>query len=113
MSNAARIRRPKAATFAALGDETRLRLLSKLTQGQPRSITDLTHCTTLTRQAVRKHLRVLEQARVVRVQRVGRESLFSLNPAPIVEMQAYLQQVSGRWNDALTRLKTFVEAGPA
>jgi len=98
-----------AAMFDALGDETRLSLLSTLCTGERYSIAQLTHRTTLTRQAVTKHLRVLERARIVKGTRSGRESLFQFNPEPIHEMQEYLDSVSRQWDMALGRLKAFVE----
>ena len=71
----------RASVFAALGDETRLGLLAKLTNGEPQSIARLTSGTRLTRQAVTKHLRVLEEVGVVfSVNRAGRESRFALDP---------------------------------
>lgn len=101
-----------AAVFAALGDETRLSLLARLTDGEPLSIARLTEGTGLTRQAVTKHLRVLEGAKVVRCVRVGRESRFALEPKSIEDIRQYLEQVSQQWDDALARLKAFVEDGP-
>ena len=101
--------RNTAAVFAALGDETRLALLARLSAGQPRSIAELTHGTRLTRQAVTKHLRVLEQARIVHATRQGRESLFDLTPQPLAEVQDYLATISSQWDAALARLKAFVE----
>ena len=99
----------RASVFAALGDETRLSVLAKLCGAEPQSITRLTAGTRLTRQAVTKHLRVLENAGVVRSVRVGRESLFELEPQPIEDARAYLDQVSRLWDDALARLKAHVE----
>ncbi len=98
-----------AALFAALGDETRLSVLAKLTGGEPQSIARLTEGTNLTRQAVTKHLRVLQGAGVVRSVRSGRESLFKLEPKPIEEGRKYLEDVAKQWDDALARLKAFVE----
>jgi DNA-binding transcriptional ArsR family regulator len=95
--------------FAALGDETRLSVLAKLVGGEPRSISRLTEGTKLTRQAVTKHLRVLADAGVVRSIRVGRESLFELEPQPLEAARNYLDQVSRQWDDALARLKDHVE----
>src|SRR5712671_2907586 len=99
----------RAEIFAALGDATRLSVLDRLSRGTPQSIVRLTAGTRLTRQAVTKHLRVLESAGVVRSMRAGRESLFALEPKPIVEARAYLDDVSRQWGDALARLKSFVE----
>jgi DNA-binding transcriptional ArsR family regulator len=101
-----------ATVFAALGDETRLSVLSRLCNGVPQSISRLTAGTNLSRQAVTKHLRVLANAGVVRSARVGRESLFELEPQPIEEVRNYLDQVSKQWDDALMRLKCYVENGP-
>jgi DNA-binding transcriptional ArsR family regulator len=100
----------RASVFAALGDETRLSVLGRLAGGEPQSIARLTTGTRLTRQAVTKHLRVLESAGVVRSVRVGRESRFTLEPRPIDEARAYLDVVSRQWDDALARLKAFVES---
>jgi DNA-binding transcriptional ArsR family regulator len=103
-------RSPKAATvFAALGDPTRLALVAKLSDGSRRSIAQLSDGEPLTRQAISKHLRVLEGARLVRSQRAGRESLYALDPAPIADLQAYLALVSSQWDQALARLKALVE----
>jgi DNA-binding transcriptional ArsR family regulator len=102
-------RRHYAPIFAALGDETRLALVARLSEGEPRSISQLTEGTRLTRQAVTKHLRVLEGARIVRSVRAGRESLFELDPAPIRQVGDFADAVSEQWGQALSRLKAFVE----
>jgi DNA-binding transcriptional ArsR family regulator len=99
----------RAAIFAALGDPTRLSLLAQLSRGEPRSITRLAERTTLTRQAVTKHLRVLEGVGVVKSVRAGRESLFAFRPEPLEDLRAFLERISGEWDVALGRLKTFVE----
>jgi len=99
----------RASVFAALGDETRLSVLTKLCDGVPQSISRLTAGTKLSRQAVTKHLRVLANAGVVRNVRTGRENLFELEPQPIEEVRDYLDQVSRQWDDALARLKSRVE----
>lgn len=101
--------RAKAAVFAALGDETRLTLLMKLSAGKRYSIAELTEGTKLTRQAVTKHLRVLQRVRVVHATRQGRESVFHFDPQPVMEMKEYLELVSQQWDGALLRLKAFVE----
>ena len=101
--------RRRASVFAALGDETRLFVLAKLCRGERQSISRLTAGTKLTRQAVTKHLRVLEEAGVVRSVRVGRESLFELEPEPLDDARDYLERVSRQWDDALARLKALVE----
>jgi DNA-binding transcriptional ArsR family regulator len=98
-----------ADVFAALGDSTRLSLIAKLCDGQSRSIVQLAHNFPLTRQAVTKHLRVLELAGIVRRDRIGRESHYAYIAKPIAEANSYLSKVSEQWDDALSRLKSFVE----
>lgn len=109
MPSAAAALRARAAVFAALGDATRLGLLARLTAGEPQSIARLTAGTKLTRQAVTKHLRVLEEVGIVSSVKTGRESRFAFDPKPIVSAQAYLEHVSQQWDGALARLKALVE----
>ena len=109
MPSAAAALRARASVFAALGDETRLGLLARLTNGEPQSISRLTSGTRLTRQAVTKHLRVLEGAGVVHSVKTGRESRFALEPKTIIDAQTYLDQVSRQWDNALAQLKALVE----
>lgn len=104
---------PHGEWFSALGDRTRLALIARLSRGERCSIAQLTHGSRLTRQAITKHLRVLERAQLVRCVRSGRESLFELDPAPMHAMRDYLDQVSAQWDQALARLQSFVEDRPA
>ena len=99
----------RAPVFAALGDETRLSLVAKLCGGQPHSISQLTEGSKLTRQAITKHLRVLESAGIVHSVRTGRESRFEFDPEPMDGIKEYLDFVSKQWDQALSRLKSFVE----
>jgi len=98
-----------APVFAALGDRTRLALLNKLSDGQLQSIARLSADTRLTRQAVTKHLHVLESAGLVRCSRSGRESLYAFRPEQVREAKSYLDTVSQQWDEALARLKALVE----
>lgn len=103
-------RRQHAALFAALADETRLSLLTTLATGEPRSIAQLSSGARITRQAITKHLRVLEQAGLVHNARRGRERRFGFDPAPLRELEDYLHRVAEQWDQALARLKAFVES---
>jgi DNA-binding transcriptional ArsR family regulator len=98
-----------APVFAALGDETRLALVHRLGRDGALSIARLTHATRVTRQAVTKHLQVLERAGLVQAERHGRERLWQVNPHALHEAQRYLEQLSKQWDEALERLATFVE----
>jgi DNA-binding transcriptional ArsR family regulator len=108
-SSIAAKRQARAPVFAALGDETRLALVARLCRRQPYSISQLTEGSKLTRQAITKHLRVLESAGIVHGVRRGRESLFEFNPEPMEDIKEYLDLVSEQWDQALSRLKSFVE----
>jgi DNA-binding transcriptional ArsR family regulator len=101
--------RPQAPVFAALGDETRLLLLTKLGDRRPHSISQLTRGSRLTRQAITKHLRVLQRARIVHCSRAGRESRFVLDPRPIDDLRTFLDSASAQWDEALASLKLFAE----
>lgn len=98
-----------APIFAALGDETRLRIVLRLCDAGPQSIVRLTEAADVTRQAVTKHLRALSDAGLVRCERVGRETIWELETKRLEEVRRYLDQISQRWDGALARLKTLVE----
>ena len=98
-----------APIFAALGDETRLRLVARLSSGGPMSIARLTADASVTRQAVTKHLHVLADAGVACSSRIGRESVWELERQPIEAARHCLEGISARWDAALDRLKKFVE----
>ena len=95
--------------FAALGDETRLNLLVMLSTGVPQSIKQLTMDVPFTRQAVTKHLRVLEAANFVTQKTHGRERRFVARPTGLEEAQLALKAIAQQWDDALARLKNCVK----
>ena len=101
--------RDAAPLFAALGDETRLLLILRLSSGGPGSVTQLSAKSTVSRQAISKHLRVLADAGLVRSTRRGRERIWDLEPERLADAHAYLDRISRQWDDALERLKNFVE----
>jgi DNA-binding transcriptional ArsR family regulator len=97
-----------ASLFGALGDRRRLALLKSLGEG-PRSIAELSRGREISRQAMTKHLRVLEDAGIVRGDRFGREVRFRLEREALAQAQEFLSTVSAQWEDALGRLKAHVE----
>ena len=101
--------RHSAPIFAALGDETRLRIVWRLCDDAPMSITRLAAGSKVTRQAITKHLRVMEQAGLVRCTRHGRESHWELKERGLKDARHYLDLISKQWDDALGRLRKFVE----
>lgn len=98
----------QAEVFGALGDPTRLKLVDTLSDGMDRSISDLAAGVGMSRQAVTKHLKVLEAAGLVANDRVGRESRYKLDPRAIGGAKAYLEAVSRHWDEAIGRLKGFL-----
>jgi DNA-binding transcriptional ArsR family regulator len=100
-----------ALLFAALGDETRLRLLRQLSEVGPASISTLAHNFRVTRQAVTKHLKFLAGASIIFGKRAGREHVWTLNPARLAEAQRCLDVIARGWDDALGRLKAHLEDG--
>ncbi len=106
---AARTLAAAAPVFAALGDATRLRIVARLCRGGPLSIVRLTEGAAVSRQAVSKHLRALEAAGLVRSARAGRERIWELQPKRLAEIRRHLDEISAQWDDALARLRDFVE----
>jgi len=101
-----------ARVFAALGDATRLKLVTLLCAGGALSIAQLTAHTDISRQGVTKHLQMLAEAGVVRDVKSGRERLWQLDPVQIEAAKRTLEQIGREWDVALGKLKMFVEGGP-
>jgi len=95
--------------FAALGDEARLRIVARLCGGGPLSITRLSAGAGISRQAVTKHLHALERAGLARSAHAGRERIWELRTERLSEVRGYLAQISRQWDEALGRLRAFVE----
>jgi DNA-binding transcriptional ArsR family regulator len=101
-----------AQLFGALGDETRLGLVFRLCESGPMSITKLTEGSKVTRQAITKHLRVMERSGLVRGRRHGRESVWQLDQRRLADARRYLDTISKQWDEAILRLRKFVEDTP-
>jgi DNA-binding transcriptional ArsR family regulator len=98
-----------APLFAALADPTRLALIERLADGAPRPIVALAAGRSLTRQAVTKHLAVLQGAGLVARRPAGRETLYALRPERLADARSWLDSIGAQWEDALARLKVHVE----
>lgn len=101
--------RTAVPVFAALGDEHRLALVRRLCADGPTSLSRLAEGAGITRQGVTKHLRVLEDAGLVKSARRGRESIWELEPRKLLSAQRALDEISREWDRALARLRAFVE----
>ncbi|MEO8464961.1 MAG: metalloregulator ArsR/SmtB family transcription factor [Gammaproteobacteria bacterium] len=98
-----------APVFAALGDATRLQIVTRLRNEGPLSIVRLTEETHVSRQAVTKHLRTLESADLVHGERAGRERVWKLRQRRLDELRRYVDEISAQWDQAIDRLRSFVE----
>ena len=101
-----------APLFAALGDETRLQLVSRLGSEGPLSIVRLSEGTQVTRQAVTKHLTALADAGLVHGTRHGRERIWQLEPERLEKAREHLARISREWDHALGRLQEFLKDNP-
>jgi DNA-binding transcriptional ArsR family regulator len=101
--------RAVAGVFFALGDETRLSVLRKLGAGAPLSATALSDDYQVTRQAIAKHLQVLEGAGLVSHEKHGREVLYALESRRLVDARVFLEGISAGWDRAIERLRGMVE----
>ena len=99
-----------ASIFAALGDETRLSLLNRLSSDGPLSITRLTEGAGVSRQAITRHLDVLQSAGIAVSRREGRERVWAMDPRKLKTARRSLEEISARWDAALERLRQLVEA---
>ncbi len=98
-----------ARIFAALADSTRRDLLVNLAQNSPRTATQLAKDYPITRQGIRKHLQILEDAGLVAVYQRGREKRYTLTPEPLGDIDAWIKEISAKWDERLLRLKTLLE----
>jgi DNA-binding transcriptional ArsR family regulator len=98
-----------AAVFAALGDQTRLRLMARLCNNGPLSIAELTTGFAITRQAITKHLYVMKDAGLVHSTQHGRESVWAVEHKRLADVRRHLDLISAQWDQTLGRLKRFVE----
>jgi DNA-binding transcriptional ArsR family regulator len=98
-----------ADVFFALGDRTRLSVVRRLGERGAQSATALADRSHVTRQAIVKHLQVLEGARLVTAEKIGREVVYSLETRRLEEARVFLNGISAGWDQALDRLRTLVE----
>jgi DNA-binding transcriptional ArsR family regulator len=98
-----------APVFAALGDANRMRIVARLSDRGPMSISHLATGAGVTRQAITRHLHVLEGAGLVHGTRQGREIIFELDTRCLSETVRKLDLIARRWDEALDRLRLFVE----
>ena len=99
------------AVFSALADPTRRHLVESLAAQPGVTATGLAATLPISRQAVTKHLRRLERARLVSSSRRGREALYELDLAPLAEAAEWMEAVGAEWDGQLARLRALLEKG--
>jgi DNA-binding transcriptional ArsR family regulator len=95
--------------FAALADPMRRSLLVHLAEHSPKTATQLAQEYPITRQAILKHLTILEDAGLVAVRQAGREKRYTLTPEPLEELEQWIEDIGAKWDERLLRLKTWLE----
>ena len=94
------------AVFAALADGTRRQMVQALAAGSTVTASSLARDLPITRQAVAKHLAALDSAGLVSAERRGRETHYSLTPAPLADAATWMAGVGAEWDDRLGSLRT-------
>jgi DNA-binding transcriptional ArsR family regulator len=100
-----------APLFAALGDPVRLAMVARLCGDGPLATIELQRNTGVSRQAITKHLQLLEQAGFVSSDRVGRDRQWRMRAEQLDTARSYLDLMSRQWDLRLARLKALVEGG--
>lgn len=96
--------RPEAV-FSALSDPTRRQMFDRLVSEGPATATLLARDLPISRQAVVKHLQVLEGAGLVEREPVGRETRFKAVPDPLTDVREWIDRVGETWEQRLGRLR--------
>ncbi len=97
------------SVFAALADPIRRSLLLNLAEKSPKTATQLAREYPITRQGILKHLNILNEAGLVALSQQGREMRYTLTPEPLGELNQFTREIGIRWDERLSRLKTWVE----
>lgn len=95
--------------FAALADPMRRKLLEHLAEHSPKTATQLAGEYPITRQAILKHLTILEDVGLVAARQQGREKRYTLTPEPLGDVEQWVSEITARWDARLLRLKTMLE----
>lgn len=98
-----------SAAFLAIADPTRRQILERLRTQGSLSVTELTGPLSMSRQAVTKHLDVLENAGLLEHSRHGRERLHRLKAQPLEDVADWLAPYAAAWDRRLSRLRTHVD----
>lgn len=95
--------------FTALADPIRRAIIDELATGVSRTATEFSEAFDITRQGVAKHLDRLAEAGLVHSERQGRETRYTLTPAPLTGAAGWIAAVEARWDRRLADLKDYAE----
>lgn len=98
---------PLDSIFSSLSDPTRRDILSRLSSGRL-NVSEVAEPYDMSLAAVSKHLKILEQAKLIMKRRKGKEQIVSLRPETMMQAAAYIQQYEQLWNERLDRLEQFL-----
>jgi DNA-binding transcriptional ArsR family regulator len=96
-------------TMSALADPTRRAILERLSHGEAR-VTELAAPFDMSLNAVSKHIRMLERAKLVRRQKIGRDHFLSFDPAPLDVAARWIETQRALWNARLDTLEALLLA---
>jgi DNA-binding transcriptional ArsR family regulator len=99
-----------ASIFTALADPTRRQLLIDLAKDSPKTATQLSRQYPITRPGLIKHLKLLEEAGLVKVEQKGRDKGYILVPEPLSELESWIREINEIWGGNLSRLKALLES---
>jgi DNA-binding transcriptional ArsR family regulator len=100
-----------AETFKALGDPVRLQIIERLSAGTAYTLSSVSNDLGITRQGVRKHLKVLEDANLISLQQAGRNINIQFKPKSLIEANSFIEQIERKWDERLLALRDYVEQG--
>jgi ArsR family transcriptional regulator, cadmium/lead-responsive transcriptional repressor len=100
------------AVFAALADPTRRRVVETLAAGSTVTASALAAELPISRQAVAKHLAQLRRVRLVRTERIGRETRYRLDAAPLTDAAEWIARVGSEWDERLEGLRRLLDSRP-
>jgi DNA-binding transcriptional ArsR family regulator len=98
-----------ADIFKALGDPIRLEIVQRLSKGEELTIGDVSDDLGVTRQGARKHLQVLVDVNMVKLEPKGRDVFVHLDTGSLDDAKAFIAELEKRWDDRLLALKQFAE----
>lgn len=95
--------------YSAVADPTRRQIIRMLANADELPLHELTAAFPMGRTAISKHLSVLKEAGLVSERKIGRETRYRLNPAPLQEIQDWVSFYERFWNERIDRLKSMLE----